>query len=491
MTKVAKKVYFPPVFYLDSLNGTNGFTINGIYHYDYSGIAVSGAGDFNADGIDDIIIGASQANYGTGQSYIVYGIADGFPAVFDLKNLNRTSGLVIDGIDQQGSGRFGSSVSDAGDVNADGIRDIIIAAPYANNNAGQSYVLFGCINRPFDSINLEHLNGMNGFAASGSMSNQMSGTSVSGVGDVNGDGIDDIVILSWSPSNFYVGHSHIVFGNHDRFPASFRLEDLDGSNGFAINNDTPYTYIGSISGAGDINADGIKDIVIGSPSFDTGAGQMYIVYGSQNGFPAAFNLTNLNGQNGFTINGFIQYGYAGCSVDAAGDVNGDGIDDLIIGANGINNYAGQSYVIFGSQEGFSEFFDLTSLNGVNGFTISGFNQESYAGSSVKGVSDINADGIDDIMVMGYKQAYLIFGNQAGFPAVFNISSLDGSNGFTVLGNSSNGNYFSGSGAGDVNADGIKDIILGAFEVDGYTGQSYVILGQDQLVEEPHTGTMIE
>jgi hypothetical protein len=144
--------------------------------------------------------------------------------------------------------------------------------------------------------------------------------------------------------------------------AVLNLFELNGSNGFVIT-DIPginrYSFSSgiSVSNAGDINGDGIDDLIIGaryaSPNSQNGAGSSYVVFGNSSGFAASFNLSSLNGSNGFVINGIDFDENSGSSVSSAGDINGDGIDDLIIGArfadpNG-QNVAGSSYVVFGSK----------------------------------------------------------------------------------------------------------------------------------------------
>src|SRR6476469_6635404 len=110
-------------------------------------------------------------------------------------------------------------------------------------------------------------------------------------------------------------------------------------------------------------------------------------------FGPTFNLSDRNGSNGFALNGIAERDNSGESVSSAGDVNGDGFDDLIIGAasaapNGINA-AGQSYVVFGSNSGFGASFNLSTLDGSNGFAINGIAEGDFSGFSVSSAGDIN------------------------------------------------------------------------------------------------------
>ncbi|MEG4405842.1 cadherin-like domain-containing protein [Microcoleus sp. MON2_D5] len=209
------------------------------------------------------------------------------------------------------------------------------------------------------TFNLSDLNGSNGFAINGIAADDRSGLSVSNAGDVNGDGFDDLIIgadLADPNGINRAGQSYVVFGSNSGFGAGLNLSELNGSNGFAINGIAANDYSGSsVSSAGDVNGDGFDDLIIGARLADANgiraAGQSYVVFGSNSGFGASVNLSELNGSNGFAINGIAAYDESGFSVSSAGDVNGDGFDDLIIGAkladpNGISG-AGQSYVLFG------------------------------------------------------------------------------------------------------------------------------------------------
>ncbi|MCP3856237.1 MAG: hypothetical protein GY698_16100, partial [Actinomycetia bacterium] len=154
---------FDPVIQLSSLDGNNGFRLDGVTAGDHSGHSVSTAGDVNGDDIDDLLIGAPYAGPNgqrSGSSYVVFGSST-FSSVIGLSTLNGTSGFRLDGVEAWDES--GTSVSTAGDVNDDGFDDLLIGAPSAKQNEdGASYVVFG--SSTFSSvIGLSTLNGTSGF----------------------------------------------------------------------------------------------------------------------------------------------------------------------------------------------------------------------------------------------------------------------------------------------------------------------------------------
>jgi hypothetical protein len=402
---------------------------------DTAGRTVSTAGDVNDDGIEDIIIGANEVG-SVGQIYVWYGGFLPF-APHDLSDISGLNGFTIIPEIRNSDGII--RLNTAGDFNDDGIDDIIIgyssASPGGKNGAGKTYVVFGNDAVPTATpvfINLADLDGTNGVMINGELAGDLSGSAVSSAGDLNGDNIDDIIIgaprASRSNPNNKEGRAYVVFGSSSAFTSPIELSALNGTNGFIINDGNDWDRAGtSVSSIGDVNHDGLDDIIIGVPEVDPFAlpqdldpGSSYVIYGSLSAFPNPFNLSDINGNNGFRITGANPGDQLGKSVSAAGDVNGDLIDDFIVGAwaanpNAIDN-AGISYVIFGNNAGSPHPLNVSSLDGKNGVAINGIGDNDLSGETVSSAGDINADGIDDIIIGApvANNSYVVFGSDVIF-----------------------------------------------------------------------------
>ncbi len=501
---------FAPVLKLSSLDGANGFRLDGVAASDDSGYSVASAGDVNGDGFDDLIIGAPFASGLSGlngAAYVVFGHAGGFSSSLDLSTLNGSNGFKIPGY-----GEFGSSVASAGDVDGDGFDDLIIGAFYASPQglrSGATYVVFGTADAfaPTFDTNGALVNGgmvkLDGVAAG-----DRSGLSVASAGDIDGDGLADIIIGA-PDADTASGRTYVVLGKALPSKGDFLLASLDGSNGFRLDGVVAGDLSGrSVASAGDVNGDGFDDLVVGALDAHingTGSGSSYVVFGTDQGFASIINLAFLNGADGFRLDGVAAGDSSGFSVAAAGDINGDDFADLIIGAPltgpGGHSDAGSAYVLFGRSV-FPEAIQLSTLDGANGFRLDGFRKDDNAAFSVSGAGDLNGDGFADLVIsapgydlIGAKDvgaAYVVFGMRGGFASAINLGSLDGNDGFRLDGVSSSD--FAGrsvSAAGDVNGDGFDDLIVGVIGADPNgesSGSSYVVFGHRALSAVDRPGT---
>jgi hypothetical protein len=428
-----------------------------------------------------------------------------FAPEIELADIGVTgAGFVLNGVaSTDGSGR---TVSVAGDINGDGIDDLIIGASGADPNgsgSGASYVVFGKVSGFDPSLNLADLNGSNGFVLNGVDVGDLSGYSVNEAGDINGDGLDDLIIGAFGADSNggSSGASYVVFGKSSGFGASLELADLNGSNGFVLNGVDAGDSAGrSVSAAGDINGDDIDDLIIGASGADpngSGSGASYVVFGKDSGFDVSFELSSLamgDGSDGFVLNGVDVGDSAGGSVSAAGDINGDGLDDLIIGASGADSNGGNSgasYVVFGKDSGFDPSLNLADLNGSNGFVLNGVSAFDGSGASVSAAGDINGDGIDDLIIGAANAvpngnnsgaSYVVFGKSSGFGATLELADLNGTDGFVINGVASGDlSGYSVNEAGDINGDGVDDVIIGALRAEpngSDSGASYVVFGDE-------------
>lgn len=404
-----KQQGLPNPLNLSAITDASGIVVRGENVFDFVGNSVGVAGDLNGDDFEDLIIGASESSLNAsyaGAALVVFGTDQGLPGTLNMSELDGSNGFIVLGNHPNSS--TGSSVSGAGDVNGDGFDDVVVGAPFTLN--GSAYVAFG--GSQFDgSLSVANLDGGNGFVINGINEGDELGRSVAGAGDINGDGSDDLIIgaaLAGS-EGAYAGAAYIIFGQPQGqlWSPTFDPSGLDGNNGFVIVGQVQFDNLGwSVAAAGDINGDGVGDIIVGAPLADPNgseSGATYVVFGSDQGFASAVEVAGLNGTNGFAIHGAAAGDRSGESVSAAGDINGDGVDDLIIGAPGADPHgdaSGASYVVFGKPQGqaWQGTLALATLNGTNGFRINGVSSGDQSGTSVSVAGDINVDGRVDFLV---------------------------------------------------------------------------------------------
>lgn len=421
--------------------GQGGFVINGGEANEGLGLAVSGAGDVNGDGLADILVGDGEFRtdfFPDGRAYIVFGKEDTDPVAvdalgdrgFEIINAHVVVDTIPDIL------RVGSSLSGAGDFNGDGFADVIVVGDGSLAHGPISWIVFGKTDA--EPVDLRSL-GTGGIAIRGGA--YCTGSSVAGIGDFDGDGFDDVALESScnEPSSVYV-----LFGSAE--PTEV---DLDNSGGQSMRVFTANGGVGGVvSPAGDFNADGFDDfvtmtsdvgmyvltaaVVFGgarSGEIDLEAfGDRVAMIGAHEGHralrPPLGHVGDFDGDGSsdifvsapdedvsYVLRGGVQTGEQsleeigdravlldGFEVSAAGrhafDVNADGFSDLIVG----EPYAGGEGVALVTYGGSgSVSFDDVEL-GIGGFIIEGADPQDRAGEAVDGAGDINGDGVDDLIV---------------------------------------------------------------------------------------------
>jgi hypothetical protein len=432
------------------LAATAGWTAESNQAGAFFAVSVSTAGDVNGDGYADVIVGANQYDSGEGgegRAFVYHGSPTGLatPASWSMEGT-------------QPHANFGSSVSTAGDVNGDGYADVIVGAEYydnGENNEGAAFVYHG---------SATGLSAIEAWSAECDRAEARFGTSVSTAGDVNGDGYADVIVGAHEFANgeLYEGAAFVYHGTASGLAAAHSW--------FAEGDQIDCRFGQSVATAGDVNGDGYSDVIVGAfyydnPELDEGRALVY--HGSVGGLSITPAWSGEGDQNG---------AYFGETVSTAGDVNGDGYSDVIVGANLYDNVEadeGRAFVYLGSWNGLSASADWTAeIDQV----------DARFGSSVSTAGDVNGDGYADVIIGAYLYdngesdeggAFLFLGSSAGLAttAARTVESDQADAGFG----------YAASAAGDVNGDGYADVIVGAYRYDGDQqdeGRAYLYYGND-------------
>ncbi|GJM10158.1 MAG: hypothetical protein DHS20C11_24340 [Lysobacteraceae bacterium] len=459
---------------------TIGFRILGAEASGSIGFIVSGAGDVNGDGYDDVLVSANKP-FEDGAAFVVFGKPDSDDVY--LESLE-SGGFHIEGFGQLHWS--GSTMAGVGDVNGDGLDDVLIGSPFADpagiENAGRAFLVFG--KQDSAAVDLTSL-AFNGFRVEGTRENDLLSTSVSGVGDFNNDGLDDFVLgahTSWVDDMDYAGRVYVVFGKSDKDPVLVPSLDFQGIEFTGAETDDTIGY--STSGAGDVNGDGYPDIALGAPFGRSlgAAGRTYVLYGGPD--RSGLDLRNLEEDDGFVVEGELVLGLLGRDVSGAGDINADGRSDVIAGAANSNRVdqdrPGKTHVIM-----------RTASKAIDVVTITGISNGDNSGRGVGGVGDIDGDGFFDFGIGAIEasnhvekagEIYLINGREGlesqdlAMPSD-PFTTYIGDEPFDQVGRSV-------SNAGDVNGDGITDFIVGVPNAhhgsSPNVGLAYVVYGGANL-----------
>ncbi len=463
------------------LEETDGVKIVGTEDYEKLGFTVNEVGDFNGDGFNDFMIGAIQSypnSYNEpGKVYVIFGTGNNLSSSFKLSDINGSNGFIIYG--NKPTGDLGVSINSLGDINDDGFDDIIMATGTAAAgplSEGDICVIYGTNNVYENGLHLNDINGENGFIITREYEYSYFGRALGKGGDVNNDGINDIIL--GNPSGFV----HIIYGNTNGFSEIIDVDNLDENVGFTIKGKYQQRFWWAVDIVDDVNGDGISDILVGAPNYgladdEQGWGACYVIFGKNGNFPNLIDVADLNGENGFLLVG--EKHATGISVHGIGDFNIDGVNDFIVRSDGSDK---NGVVIFGRTDGFPEKVLVSELGFGEGFDVSSFDLGYYNRYGLRGVSDINNDGIKDLLLGNFTddEVYVLLGGHPPYATVVQLDLLDGTERFKYK---SNNDFFGYAvdGIGDINGDGIGDIVVGAYShsSDGFddNGAVYVIYGK--------------
>jgi len=362
-----------------------------------TGLTVGPGGDFNGDGLQDFVITSPDTSpygrYRAGEVFVIFGSAS-LPSSINLTEFSASQGVRIVGANASDSEpSLVPQVGSAGDFNKDGFGDIMIGfgygSPYGRSNAGYSVIIFGG-KTVSGTIDLLTLTPSQGILIIGEIDGAGTGT-VSGVGDVNGDGYLDVAIGAQG-----LGAAYLLFGSAS-FPPVIDLAFCTTSftSSCILIMGEPGDFADSISAAGDINGDGISDFMIGSPgaysSFgEYGAGLLFVFYGRKT-FPQVIDLTTTVNFGGVIIQGTC-LDLLSLEMSPAGDMNKDGFDDILVtqlnaGTSSPEN-ATLMYLIYGGKN-----LPLISNITSHPSSVAFLGPISYMiNTPVSGNYDINQDG---------------------------------------------------------------------------------------------------
>jgi hypothetical protein len=446
-----------------------------------AGYSVDIGGDFNNDSISDFAVAAVGYSGYTGRVYLVYGSESLSDAM--LEDLPPSRGVKITG-NAMGD-NLGIYVSIGGDVNGDGIADVLIGADGYSTRTGRAYLIYG--SSSLYDINLGSFSSSQGITITGVHTDYHTGGCVFIGGDVNADNYDDFIITADKYGDS-TGIAYLIFGGPNLVDIDLTVADVSR---FITITGEPQSGLSYAAIGGDVNGDGKADILLGAPFYSSNTGRVYLIYGKQT--MGNIDLSSL-GSAGIVITGEAPSSFTGSAISIGGDVNGDKRSDILIGAYPYSSYTGRAYLIYGGDNliGMSNI-NLQSITPSLGIKITGENPNDCLGVRLSLRGDVNGDGYADLLIGAYQygsfvgRAYLIYGSHSlGNIA---LSSLSSNQGIKISGGVPGDTAgYSVAIGGDVNNDNKTDILISALGYSSSTGRNYLIYGRRHFEQNLNLGS---
>jgi hypothetical protein len=330
---------------LSSLDGENGVMLNGENLEDFSGQSIGDAGDINGDGQPDMLVGAIGYGDSVGRGYVIKSDSLSSSAQLSLASLNGSNGYQLS--ISAGNAQLGWVATGIGDFNGDGYEDMAISAPYYNNSTGSVFIVYGGPGiGQSGEVALDNPDGVQSMRLDGESSGDFAGWSVSAIKPTGRPS----ELLIGAPHHGKAGRTYLLQGGHN-YGSRFSLKDLDASLGSIMDGENAGDNAGyAVGSIGNMAGDGVPYFAIGAPGYNASQGRTYVVrYENNLGFH--FNLSLLQGSNGFVVNGENPSDFSGSVVAAGGDLHRNNSANLVIGAPGYNKSSGRAYVIYGTRPG--------------------------------------------------------------------------------------------------------------------------------------------
>jgi hypothetical protein len=398
------------------------------------GFRVASAGDVDGDGYDDVVIGEylyDDPQTNAGAAYVYRGSSAGLAAIPDWSTSGGQAGAFL-----------GNYVSSAGDVNGDGYDDVLIGALNYDNGQTDEGVVYAYLGSSVGLDTSAH------WTREGDQGGAGFGFSLGAAGDVDNDGYDDVIVAARRHDNGHAdeGRAYLYRGSSSglQTTAAWTFEPNQGN-----------AQVTGVASAGDVNNDGYDDIVVSSRLYDAGQtdeGRVYVFYGSATGPSVTPNATreiDVAGAN---------FGFA---VAGAGDVDGNGYDDILVGAHLYTNgesKEGAAFVYTGS---------LFGLSPTPSWSFESDQLQAHLGHTVSSAGDVNGDGYDDVLVGGGDHDGTRTGEGGVWLFLGSASGLSTTPAWEGQGRQTGALYgWSAASAGDLNGDGEDDVIVGAYKYDG-------------------------